>query len=154
LILRSRDLSEFELRVAGYQFPELERSNWDSNWLNVEIWAAPVDERPWRSTDPSLLTWEVERLSNWLEALALGVAVEDGEDFIEPNLRFEVVERGEDTFTVRVYFELESRPPWFFAHAAGMDDLWLDLRVDSEDLRAAAEALRRDLIKFPPRAGY
>lgn len=84
MILRGRDLSEFELRVAGYQFPELEHDDWDSNWLIVEIRSAPADQRPWKSVDPSLLTWEVERLSNWLEALASGEAVEDGEYFVEP----------------------------------------------------------------------
>ena len=151
MILRGRDLSEFELKVAGYQFPSLSGDEFDDNWLMVEIRAAPADERPWRSTDPSLLTWEVKRLSNWLVALASGQAVEEGEDFIEPNVRFEVVERAEDTITIRVYFELESRPPWFFADAAGMDDLWIDLRVDADDLRTAAEDLRRDLAKFPPR---
>ena len=151
MILRGRDLSEFELKAAGYQFPSLSGDEFDDNWLMVEIRAAPADERPWRSTDPSLLTWEVKRLSNWLVALASGQAVEEGEDFIEPNVRFEVVERAEDTITIRVYFELESRPPWFFADAAGMDDLWIDLRVDADDLRTAAEDLRRDLAKFPPR---
>ena len=153
MILRGRDLSEFELRVVGYQFPDIVGDEWDANWLVVEVRVAPVDERPWRSIDPSLLTWEVERLSNWLEALASGRAVEEGEDFVEPNLGFEVVQRDEDIITIRVYFELESRPPWFFADAAVMDDLWIDLRVDNEDLRAAAEDLRRDLAKFPPRAG-
>jgi len=152
VILRGRDLSEFELRVAGYQFPDIEGDVFDDNWLVVETRAAPADERPWMSREPSLLTWEVERLSNWLEALASGRAAEDGEDFVEPNLRFEVVKRDEDTITIRVYFELESRPPWFFAEAAGMDDLWIDLRVDNDDLRAAAEDLRRDLARFPPRA--
>ena len=92
MILRGRDLSEFELRVVGYQFPDIVGDEWDANWLVVEIRVAPVDERPWRSIDPSLLTWEVERLSNWLEALASGRAVEEGEDFVEPNLRFEVVQ--------------------------------------------------------------
>ena len=151
MILRSRDLSEFALRVAGYQFPEREHEDWDSNWLVVEGRVAPVDERAWEFRDPALLTWEVERLSNWLEALASGQAVEDGEDFVEHNLRFEVVGSDEETITLKVYFELESRPPWFFAHAAGMDDLWIDLRVDSDDLRAAASSLRGDLAKFPPR---
>jgi hypothetical protein len=151
LILRSRDLSEFELRIIGYQFPGFSGDMFDDNWPIVVIRAAPADERPWRSTDPSLLTWEVERLSDWLEALASGQAVEDAEDFVEPNLRFEVADRDQDTITIRVYFELESRPPWFFADAAGMDDLWIDLRVDTDDLRAAAEDLRRELARFPPR---
>jgi hypothetical protein len=76
--------------------------------------------------------------------VATGQDVEERADFMEPNLRFEVAERERDAITIRVYFELESRPPWFFAVAAGMDDLWMDLRVDAEDLR-------RDLARFPPR---
>jgi len=151
MVLRGRDLSTFELRVAGYQFSGVVGDVFDDNWLMVKTRAAPADERPWESEDPSLLTWEVERLSNWLEALALGQAVEESEDFVEPNLRFEVVERGEDAITIRVCFELESRPPWFFADAAGMNDLWIDLRVDGDDLSAAADDLRRDLARFPPR---
>jgi hypothetical protein len=151
VILRGRDLSEFELQVAGYQFPSFSGDMFDNNWLIVAGRVAPADERAWEFRDPSLLTWEVERLSNWLEALASDKAVDDGEDFIEPNLRFEVVESSEGTITLRVYFELESRPPWFFADAAGMNDLWIDLRVDNDDLRAAAEGLQRDLARFPAR---
>jgi hypothetical protein len=151
VILRSRDLSEFELKVAGYQFAGFSGDMFDDNWLIVEGRVMPADERTWEFRDPALLTWEVEGLCNWLEALASGQAVEEGEDFLEPNLRFEVAERDEDTITIRVYFELESRPSWFFADAAGMDDLWIDLRVDSDDLRAAAEDLRRNLTRFPPR---
>jgi hypothetical protein len=151
LILRGRDLSEFELRIAGYQFPEIESDEFDANWLVIEGRVAPADERAWEFRDPSLLTWEVEGLCNWLEVLALGQDVREGEDFLEPNLRFEVAKRDRDTITIRIYFELESRPPWFFADTASMDDLWIDLRVDSDDLRSAAEDLRRDLAMFPQR---
>ena len=151
MILRSRDLSEFKLKVAGYQFPGLSGDMFDDNWLVVEGRVSPADERAWKFRDPALLTWEVKRLSDWLEALASGRAVEEGEDFIEPNLRFEVADRDQDTVTIRIYFELESRPPWFFAHAEGMQDLWVDFRVDTDDLRSAAEDLRRNLARFPPR---
>jgi len=34
-----------------------------------------------------------------------------------------------------------------------MNDLWMDLQVDSDDLRAAVRDLRLDLARFPPRAG-
>ncbi len=112
---------------------------------------APADERTWEFRDPALLTWEVQDLSNWLEALASGQAVEKREDFLVPNLRFEVAARDEDTITIRVYFELEARPPWFFADAAGMNDLWIDLLVDRDDVRVAARDLHEDLARFPPR---
>jgi len=151
VILRSRDFSAFELRVAGYQFPDIESDEFDANWLVVEGRVAPADERAWKFRDPALLTWEVEGICNWLEAVASGQNVEESANFMEPNLRFEVAERAQDTITIRVYFELESRPAWFFADAAGMNDLWVDLRVDTDDLRAAAEDLRHDLARFPPR---
>ena len=48
LILRSRELSEFELRVAGYQFPDIEI---DANWLVVESRVALADERTWEFRD-------------------------------------------------------------------------------------------------------
>jgi hypothetical protein len=82
LILRGRDLSEFELEVAGYQVPGFAGDIFDANWLIVEGRVAPADERAWEFRDPALLTWEIERLSNWLDALASGAAVEDGEDFL------------------------------------------------------------------------
>jgi hypothetical protein len=152
VILQSRDFSAFELRVAGYQFPHIESDEFDANWLVVEGLVAPADERAWKFRDPALLTWEVEGLCNWLEAVASGQDVKESADFTEPNLRFEVAERDQDTITIRVYFELESRPPWFFADAAGMDDLWIDLRVDADHLHDAAEGLRHDLTRFPPRS--
>ncbi len=111
MILRGRDLSKFELRVAGYQFPDIESDKFDANWLVIEGRVAPADGRAWEFRDPALLTWEVQGLSSWLEALASEQTVEEREDFLEPNLYFEVAARDEDTITILVYFELESRPP-------------------------------------------
>jgi hypothetical protein len=51
LILRSRDISKFELRVAGYQFPDIEIDGFDANWLLVESRVAPADERTWEFRD-------------------------------------------------------------------------------------------------------
>ena len=100
MILQSRDFSAFELRVAGYQFPDIESAEFDANWLVVEGLVAPADERAWKFRDPALLTWEVEDLCNWLEAVASGQDVEESADFMEPNLRFEVAERDQDTITI------------------------------------------------------
>jgi hypothetical protein len=65
VILRGRDLSKFELRVAGYQF---QSDRFDANWLVVAGRVAPPDGRAWKFRDPALLTWEVQGLSSWLEA--------------------------------------------------------------------------------------
>ena len=51
MILRSRDLSEFELLVAGYQFPDIEIDAFDANWPVVESRVSPADERTWEFRD-------------------------------------------------------------------------------------------------------
>lgn len=53
MILQSRDFSAFELRVAGYQFPDIESDEFDANWLVVEGLVAPADERAWKCRDPA-----------------------------------------------------------------------------------------------------
>ena len=78
--------------------------------------------------------------------------MESEESFLEPNLRFELTES--EPKMLRVYFELESRPPWAHTDGAGMDDLFAELAVSPHDLRDAASSLREDLKRFPVRVGY
>lgn len=106
----------------------------------------------WRSTDPSLLAGDVERLADWLEGGVEGPARDAEIDFLEPNLSFALYRASGDDVTLRVWFELESRPPWAPNDAAGARDLWLDLEVSSDDVRRAARDLREQLEKFPARA--
>jgi hypothetical protein len=143
--------SRFELDVVGYQFPAIEDDEWDSNWLNITT-HVQSERGSWSSTDPSLLTADIERLADWLDGVADGRAQDAEIDFMEPNLSFELRRASGNDVTVRVWFELESRPPWAPADAAGARDLWLDLDVSREDLRQAARDLRDQLDKFPPRA--
>jgi hypothetical protein len=139
-----------QLEVIGYQFPKLETEPYDSNWLNIRIEATHPGGK-WKATDPSLLTYEAAELADWLDGVANGSIVAPSElSFLEPNLRFELIEKPSPT--VRVYFELESRPKWAPADGASMDDLWLDFPVDSDQLRAAASNLRAQLRPFPQRA--
>ena len=63
--------AKLELNIVGYEFPGLENVPYDSDWLYITIRV----EHPcgsWTSTDLSLLTDEVERLTEWLEAVADG----------------------------------------------------------------------------------
>src|SRR5438128_6537496 len=143
--------TEFEMNVVGYQFPHLENAEYDSDWLNIKI-RVQLAQGSWTATDPSLLTWELASLAEWLESIAEGKPVALEESFLEPNLRFELSEG--ETKRLRVYFELESRPAWAPYDGAGMDDLWAELIVKPEELRQAAASLRDDLNRFPIRVGY
>ncbi len=96
--------AKLQLNIAGYEFPGLENVPYDSDWLNIRI-RVEHPRGSWTSTDPSLLTDEVERLIDWLEAVADGQSVDVETSFLEPNLNFVLVEGAKK---VRVYFELES----------------------------------------------
>jgi len=143
--------TEFELEILGYQFPRLENEPYDSDWLNIAI-RVKHPRGSWTATDPSLLTYEVERLADWLEAIADGQRVDSETGFLEPNLNFELRENN-GAKKLRVYFELESRPSWAAADGAGMEDLWVEFSVRPEILRSAAKSLRSQLEKFPTRVG-
>jgi len=151
MLLTGTEGTMFEMQVVGYQFPHLEHEDYDSDWLNIKI-RVTLAEGSWTSTDPSLLTWELASLAQWLESIAAGISVEPEEDFLEPNLRFELSKT--DPKRLRVYFELESRPPWSPGDGAGLEDLWAEFEINSEELRKAADSLRTDLIRFPVRVGH
>lgn len=143
--LASRD-TRFELRIVGYQFPGDATAEYDSNWLVIEgsVWHPRGD---WRFRDPCLLTYEVARLADWLEAVAADCEPRPWCSFIEPNLTFEVA--GEDaTRVLRVSFRCEAAPPW----ATRDEEASAEIPVAGLDLMSAAESLREQLREFPRRA--
>ena len=151
MILKSTGGSSLEMTLVGYQFPDLETKEYDSNWLLIKI-DAVHSKGQWTSVDPSLLTYEVQRLADWLAAIARGQKVDDTEEFMEPNLSFRLANLDTGARTLRVYFELESRPPWAKSDTANENDFWLEFPLGDLDLEAAARQLRDELRRYPQRA--
>jgi hypothetical protein len=150
MILTSGGDTSFELHIVGYEFPTEEHDDYDSNWLRVRI-DVRLPRGGWTSTDSCLLTWEVSRLGTWLDAIAHGDVAEPEQDFIEPNLRFELLKTSSKH--LRIYFELECRPSWAPSDGVAMNDLWAEFEVTSDELKQAATSLRNQLKQFPVRAG-
>jgi len=149
--LSENENTEFELEIAGYQFPDLESEPYDSDWLNITI-RVKHPRGSWTTTDPSLLTEEVKDLIHWLEDIADGKNVNPDEYFTEPNLHFQLPDNNANK--LRVYFELECRPSWAKSTFKDDDELWVEFSVTPEILRNAAESLRSQLQKFPTRVGF
>jgi hypothetical protein len=143
----SADGSFFDLAIAGYQFPSEHRAEYDSNWLVVEGRAA-LHGREWAFREPCLLTYEVERLADWLEQLAVGKAVEGSEDFVEPNIAFSAASGAVGEHVLAVILDLEARASW----AEKQETLSLEFQLAPADLLAAAADLRGQLARFPQRA--
>jgi hypothetical protein len=143
--------ASFALTLMGYQFPALETAPYDSNWLKIRI-DVTTSQGSWSAIEPCLLTYEVERLANWLDQL---VAVWDGNlicAFIEPCLCFERVVDTDGLPCLRIYFELEVRPPWAPARQANQGDIWIDFPLAAIDIPAATQSLRSQLQRYPQRA--
>lgn len=150
--LESSTGMSFGLEIVGYQFPHLQTEEYDSNWLMIRI-DVSHPKGDWTSTDPSLLTYEVARFAEWLEAIHIGESVQSVIGFIEPNLEFHLITTGDgESKALRVCLQLEARPAWAKAGAVGECDLWVEFPLVEIDLEAASRQLREQLQQFPQRA--
>ena len=136
-----------ELWIAGY-VPAAPgaRESFTTNRLSVRI-RGVRDRAEWTVEGPFLLTWEVVKLSDWLRAVATGHDTSHSVDFSELHLDVEVTERTSTAVTLRVYFELEARPPW----ALPDEDFYVELTTSPAAVAGAAASLRDALTSFPPR---
>lgn len=151
--LESPTRTSFCLEILGYQFPRVETEEYDSNWLVIRI-TVSHPKGNWACIDPSLLTYEVARLADWLEAIHNNETVQQAIRFVEPNLEFHLTrsERGKDK-VLRVRLRLEASPPWLESDVVGERDFWIQFPIAEIDLLAASRQLREQLQQFPQRTG-
>ncbi len=144
------DGTSFTLIIIGYHCPQLSTAPYDSNWLTIRI-DATNPQGTWSATDPCLLTYEVSRLADWIDAIAAGTATKASCGFIEPSLLFRLDQDAAGQQELRIYLELELRPPWAASKFAGQEDLWLAFPLSAIDLPSAASMLRQQLDRYPQR---
>jgi hypothetical protein len=151
LDLKARNGSSFHLELVGYEYPQIYLDRWDSNWLRIYM-AVTLPEGSWSITFPFLLTFEVEHLADWFDAVAVHTQSENEIGFTEPNLSFDVIETTQGALSLRIHFAIECLPPWVDRTKHGTEDVFADFSLSEIDLRAAAEALRSQLKLYPQRA--
>ena len=152
MLLKNSEGVEFKMAVAGYQFPHVEDAKWDSDWLDIEIEVQhPLGS--WSYTDACLLTWELGRLIEWLRKLARGEPVASEQDFMEPELRFELVSVNPKRLSIHLDYGM--RPPWSSITETDFegDDFCLAFEVEPKTLMNAADPLQDFLQTFPTRVG-
>ena len=150
--LEGSDGQSVTVGVTGYQFPDLSEAEDDSNWLVIRV--DVVHPRgSWQASDPSLLTYELARLADWLDSVASGNWAKAEIGFTEPNLELQVIDAG-GVRKLRVQFDLELRPAWAPAQEAGAGDVWVEFDIRELDLHAAAVDLRKHLERYPQRAAH
>ena len=142
--------SSIQIFIAGYQYPKLENEPYDSDWLNVSI-SAIHPRGNWVATDPSLLTFELRELGQWLEAIRDQPEISRELGFTEPTLMFEYMPSESDR-VLRIYFEVEMRPEWERYDKTDWGGFWIDVPFDHEAFSEAAEAIADECKCFPQRA--
>jgi hypothetical protein len=137
-----------ELRITNYQFPDIIDGDWDSNWLFIYL-NVRSQVGNWHTVDPSLTTWDVQILIDWLIDLSNNKSVKyNNLDFTEPNLSFELLNDTEAfEKKIRIKFNLESRPK----SASNDNDYFVDCIMNNVQLLLVSDALKVELNKFPER---
>ena len=147
--LDSTNGHRFELRVIGYEFPNLEhdRYGYDRNWLQVEL-----ELRSGNSTlsyvDPCLLTWELIALKDWLASIAAGDVKQRRITFIEPTLSLTALQL-KPSIVIRLTLTVDKLVPSPFDHSPEVHHL--NLHATTEELRRAVAELSRMAASFPER---
>lgn len=150
--LSGREGNELELRLVGYQFPDVTQDPWDSNWLLVAL-RVVTSHGTWEVVDPCLTTWEAKHLVRWLVNAAARDPAAADMTLTEPNLSITAhAQEGEaQRVLVSACFDLELRPPWPGSPAGGAGSLCVELDVARPELARAAASLLGDLVMFPQR---
>ena len=85
----------------------------------------------------------------WFEKLSNDIETDsDSLVFMEPNLEFELIKNQSDLKTMRIIFDLESRPQ----NANDDKEYYVDCEMDNEELKKVAKELTKELESFPERA--
>jgi len=135
------------MSLIGYQFPDLEDVEDDSNWLQVKI---VVNHRrgKWSAVDPALLTYEVEWLIDWLKELSAGKYDKRDLWFTEPCISFHLLPSKGEPDRLAIGFSYEFRPPW----AKDLhEEHQIAFPLASIDLMNAAQLLENQLHQYPRR---
>ena len=147
--LDSTNGHRFELRVIGYEFPNLEhdRYGYDINWLLVRLTLTAAKSR-WTLTDPCLLTWELIALQDWLASIAAGDVKQRRITFIEPTLSLTALQL-KPSIVIRLTLTVDKLVPSAFDHNPEVHHL--NLHATTEELRGAVAELSRMAASFPER---
>ena len=134
--------------AVDYQYRDNKTNEYDSNWLTIGIRLKGF-EKEWITSDPSLLTWELKALIDWLQDILRGNKEEREIEFIEPNFKFEWIDSTDDSFKIRTHLTLESKPNWYTED----ERFSFDVIVDRGQIEHSIERLKNELTNFPVRAG-
>ena len=146
MILGASGDNQFLFEIKDYQYPGNRNNEFDANWLYITI-GVDTPQWSWKKTDPSLLTWEVQSLIDWLEAVVINQEEWNCINFTEPNLSFCIRGKGPHRIILGLHLALESRPPFLVGGVEDPDII--EIECDREELGQWIDYLKDELAKYP-----
>jgi len=131
------------LDILGYEFPGAEDDYFDANWLNVGI-RYDDGNLSFHQIDSCLLAFELEELTETLDAILEGRETGMATDFMEPYLTFAVTRTGE-RFDVQLRFVYDTGSPW--------KEVCVCQEMDLRELADLNIELKKMYARFPRRDG-
>ncbi len=130
-----------ELDVLGYEFPDAKGDYFDANWLNVGI-RYDDGSLSFRQVDSCLLAFELEELTEAVDAILEGRESGTITDFTEPYLAFAVTRVGE-TYAVQLRFVYDTEGSW--------KEVCVCQGMNRRALKEMNDALKEMVARFPRR---
>lgn len=144
-ILISTSSGHLAIEFMGYEFPEVEGDEYDSNGLAVR-YSGQLAGEGFLLEEPNLYTFEVEHLIDWLRKHASGEDAESVFEFYEPWIRMmcEGQERRGKAKLVVVLTQCDE--------GARFREFRFQKQVTRSELGELADQFERELRRFPTRA--
>jgi hypothetical protein len=143
----------FEIQPVGYQYDAATVTHeYDRNWLQDRI-TVTDSARTWSTVAPTLLTWEINEIIEWLRLVAEqpGGWPKRWDRTTEPSLAFEAAHSAEG-LELRICLNLDFLPP---ERRDGVyyegEDTVLTFHPTNAELRGVADELEREMRAFPVR---
>lgn len=148
MLLTSRDGSQLEVHIVGYQFPDS-----DENWLLIHT-SVTTAVGYGENLDPCWETQEARRIITWFRAMSQSVPVHPwGGYCLEHELEFELIGESESSVTLRADIILEHGvwQPSNGSQPIRDHGFSLALELERRQLAVAADELEEELSHYPPR---
>lgn len=151
--LTSVDGSFIELEITGYQFPdgyEISGRWYYPDWLMIRGHVRDP-KLQWKFSYACFYSSEARELGEWLRSIVDCEPVHKELTFTEPNVCVRLVERMADSSVLDFCLSQEFCPPDQPLEVRLGDGYPVEITVDHEQLRQAADAWIQDAAQFPDR---
>ena len=144
MIFKSKDGTEFTLKILGYTYPTATDYT-DLNWLTISL-TVSKQEKTWSWQGPILQPFELNRLLDWLPLIQ-----KDRLEFNEPALAFSRKGFWTQGVIFHLHFFYECPITAIFPDILEDDDgcPFIELQVSHEGLLSAQHALKDMLSTYP-----